>query len=1619
MPAPDDSAYASRAYEAPVGDVELALAAVWRELLKVERVGRNDNFFELGGHSLLVVSALERLRRVGLHVDAAAFFASSTLSALANEARDESFEVAIPPNAIPADCTTITPDMLPLVQLTAMEIAGVVAAVPGGAANVQDIYPLAPLQEGILFHHMLGGDGDPYLGRSAYRFESRERLDAYLHALESIMARHDVLRTAIAWEGLPEPVQVVLRRAPLTVEEVSVDSSAGDVADQLAARFNPRHFRLDVRQAPIMRAYIARDGAGDAWSMVLLKHHLLGDHTTMELMQHEVEAHLLGRADELPAPVPFRNFIAQARLGVSREEHELFFREMLADVDEPTAPFGLVNVQGDGTGTRRTYQVIDAALAERLRNAARSIGVSTASICHVAWARVLASISGRDDVVFGSVMFGRMQGGQGADRALGMFMNTLPVRLRIGERGVHESIEEAQLLLAQLLRHEHAPLALAQRCSSVPTSTPLFSSLLNYRHGKPRKKKDGDEAWKGIAARGGEERTNYPVTISVNDHGDELSLSAQTDASVDPDRLCGSMQTVLAGLVEALEREPARPLARIEVLSERERDQVLVEWNATERPYPDVCVHELFEAQARTSPEATAVEDDNAQLRYLELNEQANRLARHLRARGVGPDVRVGVCMERSVEMAVALLAVFKAGGAYVPLDPAYPLERLAYVVEDSAPALVLTHEAVAAEVRETFVRSGAPAIDVVADAARWAGEFGDDLARNGLRPTHLAYVIYTSGSTGRPKGAMNEHRAVVNRLLWMQEAYELGADDAVLQKTPFSFDVSVWELFWPLLSGARLVMARPEGHKDPEYLARIVRERRITTMHFVPSMLGYFLEQDAAAQCASLANVMCSGEALTKSLVERFYEALPLVQLSNLYGPTEAAVDVTAWLCPRENVPVNVPIGRPIANTRMYVLNDRREPVPVGAAGELYIGGVQVGRGYLNRPDLTAERFMANPFVAGDRLYKTGDLARFLPDGTIEYLGRNDFQVKIRGFRIELGEIEARLATYPGVREAVVTAPEDAMGEKRLVAYYTAPEEIGAQALRDHLLAALPDYMVAAAFVRLESLPLTPSGKLDRNALPAPDGAGYASRAYEAPAGEMETALAAIWSELLKVERVGRNDNFFELGGHSLLAMRVLSRVRQAFALEARLSDVFSHPTLGGFAQALATSTRRALPPLLPVDRSERIPLSFSQERLWFSVQLDPATSRAYHIPFGLPMKGELDVSALRRALNEIVARHESLRTTFAEVDGEAVQRIAAPDAGFQLVAHDLRGAPDAAAELQRLSAGERQTPFDLQAGPLIRGRLITTEDDEHLLTVTAHHIISDGWSTGVFMRELNALYAAYRAGRPSPLPPLAIQYADYAVWQRRWLADHMLQDQVAYWQRTLAGVPALLELPSDRPRPAVSDHRGASLGFQLDAETTARVKALSRRHGSTLFITLLTAWGALLARLSGQDDVVVGTQVANRLRPELEPLIGFFVNTLALRLDYSGSRTVSEMLNHVKERVIAGQDNQDIPFDQVVEVVNPARSLSYNAIFQTMFVWNNAERGERALEGLEARSPSSGPASAASSQVDLTLELAERGDRISGTVVYATALFDRETIERYCGYLQRIFVAMVEDES
>ncbi|HAT2878057.1 non-ribosomal peptide synthetase [Serratia marcescens] len=1597
LPEPQ-GAQSQAAYEAPQGEHETLLAAIWRELLNVERVGRHDNFFELGGHSLLAVKLMAQLRRAGWGANVQTLFSTPTLSALA-QAMSAQGEVDIPENRILPGGASITPEMLPLATLSQPEIDTVVAQVPGGVANVQDIYALSPLQEGILFHHLLAERGDPYQLSAVLRFDSRARLDAWLAAMQQVIDRHDILRTAFITQGMSSPVQVVWRKAELALSERRFDPADGPIWQQLAASFDPLQQRQDLTRAPLLNFTVTQEEDG-SWCALQQWHHLIGDHSTLAFMEQEIGEILAGRGAQLGVAQPFRNAVAQARLALSEAEHESFFRDMLADIREPVLPFGLSDVHGEGRQIACRYQALSSALNLRLRRQARRLGVSLASLCHLAWAQVLASVSGRDAVVFGTVLLGRLQGGEGAERALGLFINTLPLRLDIDRRGVETAAREAHVRLSGLLAHEHAPLALAQRCSGVSPGAPLFSALLNYRHNNG----EAVALPEGVSLLSAEERTNYPFVLSVEDGGDSLGLTAQVTETVDAQRVCDYMVQALSSLAQALEQAPETPVCSLAVVPEAERELLLHGWNRTERDYPlDQTLAALFEQQVRRTPHATALVSGTESLSYAQLNARANRLAHALIARGVGPDSRVAVCAERGLNMVTALFGILKAGGAYVPLDPAYPGERLQYILQDADPVLLLADAAGRAAL-------GEPVTPQLALEAALPETLSAENPAPRAQASHLAYVIYTSGSTGKPKGAMNEHRGVVNRLVWMQEAYGLTAADTVLQKTPFGFDVSVWEFFWPLMVGARLVMAKPEGHKDPDYLSRAIEQYGVTTLHFVPSMLQSFLaDGQAATRCGQVVRVMCSGEALPAALVAEFYRRLPQAELHNLYGPTEAAVDVTAWHCSREAERVSVPIGRPIANTRIYLLDERGQPVPLGAVGELYIGGVQVARGYLNRPELTAERFLSDPFAPGGRMYRTGDVARYLANGDIEYLGRNDQQVKIRGFRIECGEIEAALATHPAVREAVVDAR--AVGDdKRLVAWVVpaadVAEETLAGALRQHVSAALPDYMVPSAWVVVAALPLSPNGKLDRRALPEPQGA-QSQAAYEAPQGEHETLLAAIWRELLNVERVGRHDNFFELGGHSLLAVRLTNRLQQ-MEWQLPLQVLFANPTLLALAQQLRR-TDEALPPIEAMPRGAALPLSFAQQRLWFLTQLE-GLSETYHIPLALSLRGELDLPAWRQSLDALYARHEALRSRFVTVEGQPQAHILPADA-LPLTVHDLRGRQDAQSQARQLAQRLTEAPFDLTQGPLVRAALIRLADEEHLFLLTCHHIISDGWSTGILLRELGALYGALRRGDADPLPPLTLQYADYAAWQRRYLTPERLAAQAQYWRETLSDAPALLTLPTDRPRPTVQSFSGGEVPIAIDAELTQALRQFSRQHGGTLFMTVLAAWSLVLARMAGQQELVIGTPEANRGRLETESLVGFFVSTLALRIDLRDDPDLPTLIARIRHTVLAARENRDLPFEQVVELVNPPRHLGYTPLFQVMLAWQDGSVRDISLPGLQAESAELGYQIA---KYDFTLDLAERDEQISGTLNFATALFDRATAERYGVYLVQVLRAM-----
>ncbi|WP_277961739.1 non-ribosomal peptide synthetase [Pseudomonas sp. RIT-To-2] len=1589
LPAPDAGALIQRDYEAPEGATETALAPLWAELLKVERVGRHDHFFEQGGHSLLAVTLLARMRQLGLHADIRALFAQPTLAGLAAAVGGQR-AVDVPVNLIGPECEHLTPALLPLVALEQPLIDRIVASVPGGVANVQDIYPLGPLQAGILYHHLSAGEHDPYVQQAHFTLADAGRLAAFGQALQQVVARHDILRTALSWEGLAAPVQVVWRQASVPVEAVPLEALA-----QVPA--------MDLTQAPLLRLVHATDPATGRITAVLRWHHVVMDHIALDVLGQELQALLADQAQALPAPVPYRNYVAQVLQGPGEASHEAFFREQLADLDEPTLPYGLA-MSADAGIPGEARLALPPTLAAHLREQARQHGVSAASLFHLAWAQVLGQLAGRDSVVFGTVLLGRLQGSEGVERAVGVFINTLPLRLDLAGQTVREAVLDTQRRLNELLAHEHAQLALAQRCSGLAAGVPLFSTLFNYRHGAPASTRDAT-AWAGIELLHAEERSNYPLTLSVDDLGEAFELTAQAASGLDPARLCGYLQQALANLAEALAQQPSTALDHCSVVPEAEREQLLRTFNDSRRDYPREPVHRLFEQQTAAQPQAVAAVHGDESLTYRALNTRANRLAHYLIEQGVQPGDHVAILLPRSLALLVSQLAIAKCGAAYVPLDIHAPAERQGYMILDCQAVAVLSHSATHTEL-----------------ACRRIDLDGLDLSR---QPSHdpqprgsadsVAYVMYTSGSTGAPKGVRVAHRGIARLVLNNGFAPFTASDRFAFASNP-AFDASTLETWGALLNGGQVRVIDHDTLVEPGLLGAALRQGEVSVLFLTTALFNQYAHGSPEA-LASLRVLLTGGERGDPAAFQALLAHAPQVQLMHVYGPTETTTFATA--CTIAEVPEaaqTLPIGRPIGNTCLYVLDEHRRLAPLGVTGELYIGGDGVALGYLNRPELTAERFLDDPFSEQPQalLYRTGDLGRWLPDGQLECLGRNDDQVKIRGFRIELGEIVSRLHALPGINETVVLARDDEPGPLTLVAYFTVSpgaEALAPAQMRQALQASLPGYMVPAAFIELAALPLTANGKLDRRALPRPERAALFEHTYVPPQGELESALAEIWAQVLQVERVGRHDHFFERGGHSLLAMRMVSQLRQQLGVELPLGELFALGELAAVAQALAGAGRSLLPDIVPAPRDQALPASFGQQRLWFLAKMDGG-NQAYNIALALSLRGALDSTALQHALNTLVQRHDTLRSRFVAAGQGAQVLTGAMEEQAGLHTLDLRAQPDGLTPWLREAAA---APFDLVNGPLLRASLLQLHEDYHVLALTVHHIVADGWSMGVLTEELLSLYRAFQQGTHNPLPPLAIQYGDYALWQRRWLTSERLQGQADYWQRTLDGAPALLMLPTDRPRPAQQDFSGASVAVHLGAELGAGLRALAQRQGVTLYTVLMSAWAALLARLSGQAEVVIGSPVAGRGRAELEAMVGLFVNTLAVRIDTAASPTGTALLAQAKARLLEAQDHQDLPFEQVVEIVRPARSLAHAPLFQTTLNWLP---GQVSLPDLPGLTVALVEQTTQVAKFDLSLNLGEQGQALVGSLDYATALFDAATVQRYAGYFECLLQALVADE-
>ena len=1171
LPVPQTRSEEIGEYVPPATELEQTVAEIWAQILRVDRVGTTDNFFELGGHSLLVVRLIEALRRVGLSAAARTIYEAPTVRALAHKLTEPSHTGAIvPPNRIPSVCDCITPQMLPLVSLENEHLDRISQAVPGGVSNIQDIYPLTALQEGMLFHHLLNGRGGDVYGRSMLLWlASREKLESFVAAMQAIVDRHDILRTAFLWDDLPRPVQVVCRQATLSVEHITL-SGLRDPLGECQERIAATAKALRLGQPPLMRLEVAAEPRGTAWYAILRTHHVVFDNESLQTMLAEIVAHMDGRAHELPEPAPYRNHVARALEYQRVGDTEGFFRGKLADVAEPTAPFGVLDVHGDGSRIEEVHEALDPRLARRVRTQARRLLVSTATIFHAAWALVIAATSGRDDVVFGSVLSGRLQGSGGASHSLGMFINTLPLRLKLQGLTAKELVERTQSELVELLSHEQAPLSTARNCTAIRGSAPLLTALIDYMQSSVDLEADLTSAGgvRFIATHG---RTNYPLSLLVDGRGAGFSLAVKADRGIDASRVLGYVLTAVRALVETLELAPRTAALSLSVIPASELRELTEVFNATECPYPkESLLHELIQAQARRNPDAVAVVHRSQAVTFRELDEKADQLSRYLVAKGVGPEERVAICVERGIEMVIGLLGVLKAGGAYVPLDPTNPRERLGHILSDAKPKVLLTQDRLKATLPNTQIPITCLDSDWSQIAQPQAGEFGRRTAE--LTARSLAYLIYTSGSTGTPKGVMVEHRSIVNYAWHAARQFEVAGGDGAMVCSSFSFDLMLTGLYPALITG-KCVRLCADDLGLPALASEVLSGHNWAPLKLTPSHLMLL---DSALRGGALEGrvkvLVLGGEPLHWSLAKTWRTHAPSTRIFNHYGPTETTVGCIVHELEDDGTG-SVPIGRPISNMQAYVLDARLRPVPIGVAGEIYIGGVGVARGYWNQPKLTAERFVEHPFSSDPlaRLYKTGDIGCWSPDRKIEYLGRADYQVKIRGYRVELGEIEARLAAHPGVKEAVVVAQGESTSQSRLVAYVVMRDPTGggptAEELRTHLKEALPDYMIPSMFVVLDRLPLTPNGKCDRRALPQPENAGAK---YEAPQGVAEEMLAKIWREILRAESVGRDDHFFDLGGHSLSATQLIVRIRAALSLEMPMRVVFEFPVLRDMAAEL-----------------------------------------------------------------------------------------------------------------------------------------------------------------------------------------------------------------------------------------------------------------------------------------------------------------------------------------------------------------------------------------------------------------------------------------------------------------
>ena len=1594
LPDPDFNSIGEKSSTAPRTQVEEILLSIWAEVLGVQQMGIDDNFFELGGHSLMATRLISRVRNeLNVEVPLSKLFESPTVESWSEYIE----ELMRDGNGVLYKPIELAPRDKPL--------------------------PLSFAQQRLWFLDQME-PGSPFYNISAVvRLSGKLNVSALVQTFSEIVRRHETLRTRFeVVDGQPAQVISSLSSCSLPVVDLR-GVSEGEREREIERRAaEEAQTPFDLSTGSLLRTTLLQLGDEDH-ALLLTIHHIISDAWSLGILVRELTALYEAFESDDPPSLPelavqyadFARWQQDWLQGDALATQMAYWRQHLAGApallnfptDRPRPP--VQRFEGD-----RQTLVLPRDLTESLKSFSRQQGATLFMTLLAVFKTLLYRYTGQTDIVVGTPIAGRNRAD--IENLIGFFVNTQAIRTQLSAGMSFKDLVD-QVRTAVLEAHARQDLPFEKLVEELQperslSHTPIFQVMFALQNvPMPEFELRGLTVASTEAATVMTSKFDFSLSLEEKEEGLVGSLEYNTDLfdRTTMTRLLGHYRQLLEDVVNS---NAQKNLGELQLLTEAERQQLLIDWNPSTQPLPSAfLVHKQFELQAEITPEAPAVFSDERTLSYGELNRRANALAHRLQRLGVGPESVVGLCVERSFDLVVGALGILKAGGAYVPLDPNYPRERLSYMLEDCGASVLLTQRALLEKLPSQY-RASAICLD---DDA--AGDEDVQKPPSCVNAENLAYVIYTSGSTGRPKGVGVSHAALSNLVAWHLSAFHVTRTDRATLLAGVGFDASVWEL-WPYLCcGASLDIPSNDVRSSPEGLRDWLTQRGVT-ISFVPTpvadpMLGLEWSQET-----KLRALLTGGDRLHTWPTS----SLPFEVINN-YGPTENAVVSTSGLASPEASAAGVAptLGRHIDNVSIYIVDEQGQPVPVGVTGELCVGGDSLARGYLQRPELTAEMFVPDELSGkpGARLYRTGDLARYLPDGSIEFLGRIGSQVKVRGHRIELGEIETALQEASGVREAVVQCREVNAGEQCLVAYVVPDVEVGAVTtnyLRDLLREKLPDYMMPAFFVMLDELPITDNGKIDRKALPAPV-QEQSDEDTTTPRTQTEELLSHIWTDVLRRRKVGLHENFFELGGHSLLATQVVSRVRETFSIELPLRALFESPTIAELAQSVERSQRSqtstALAPIDRIDREQDLPLSFAQQRLWFLDKFSTSNT-AYNIQVAVRMIGELDHVALERALNEIIRRHESLRTTFVARDGRPVQVIA-PEYSITLPLLDISEASPSEREvtIERIYSEEGRNAFDLGKLPLFRFHLLKLAETEHALLLNMHHIISDGWSMGVITRELAAHYETFTKDQPSVLPELAIQYADFAHWQRNWLQGEVLEDQLAYWKSCLGYRLPVLKLPVDRPRPRVQSFRGARHHFTLPVELSESLKSFSRSEGVTLYMLMLAAFKVLLHRYSGQDDIVVGTDIANRNRSEIEPLIGFFANQLVLRTDVSGNPTFRELLGRVREVTLGAYAHQDTPFEKLVEELQPERDFSRNPLFQVMFIFQNnpmpaLEMGNLALEPIEMKE--------ATTAFDISLVLNEplRGE-MSGSVRYSTDLFDASSIERMIGNYTRLLQSVV----